>query len=93
MPDRLEHFLQNPKALSCGDRVCSKCIPDNYDEIVCRHCDQKNTIDLSKQSVVKVFQAILNANLKDLCGILENAKNKLEGKVVKHLHSFRIILN
>ncbi len=70
MPNRPEHFVSDPKFLSCGDYICSECIPNSCNEIKCARCNRINALNLSKQPLVKALDKLFEINLKELSEML-----------------------
>jgi hypothetical protein len=87
MPDKPEHFVQDPKLLSCGHPICNQCITDklggNFIGIVCVQCKQSNVLDLKTIPILTFSKTMLEMGLTDFSKILqtklESLRKKIEG--------------
>jgi hypothetical protein len=82
MPRTPGHFVEKPKALSCGHFVCSQCANEQI-EIKCKRCDKINFNDMARASITKLVEITLNKTLNETSGVLyselEAIKHKIEG--------------
>ena len=79
-----EHFVKEPKLLSCGHPVCQMCIEHTAnDEIKCSRCNKVNTLDLDTAPLVPKAEKMIESNLEQLSKVLygkiKNAENEIEG--------------
>jgi hypothetical protein len=79
-PERPDHFVREPKFLSCGDHVCSKCIGAEY-KIIFTNCKQENTVDLKKAAVNKFMEKHIELAMKDISQALHSDLIKTEDEI------------
>ena len=82
-----EHFVKEPKFLSCGHPVCQICTKyhtNNDDEIKCSRCNKINTLDLDTYPWVRMAATMIELNLeqmsKALYSQIKNAENEMTGE-------------
>ena len=79
-----EHFVKEPRLLSCGHAVCQKCIKSRTnDEIECSRCNMVNTFDLDTAPLVSMAATMIESHLEQLSKALysqiTHAENETEG--------------
>jgi hypothetical protein len=81
-----EHYVKEPKSLSCGHPVCQMCIKyhtNGDDGIKCSRCNKVNSFDLDTAPLVTMATTMIESHLehlsKALYGQITNAENEIEG--------------
>ncbi len=81
-----EHFVEEPKLLSCGHPVCQMCIEyrtNCEDDMKCSRCSKVNSSDLDTVPLVPMASTIIESHLeqlsKALYGQIKHAENEIEG--------------
>ncbi len=77
MPGTSDHFAEEPKALSCGDYVCSKCIISQTG-IECKRCSKTNECDLAKVPVIKLVRSFIDVKMNEASEALYNMLRTVE---------------
>ncbi len=76
------HYVYEPKALSCGHYICSRCV--KRFEQKCAKCNKINQTDLNTQGTSQMVQMLIKANLKFLSESvyvkLNDINNEIKGK-------------
>jgi hypothetical protein len=79
-----EHFVKEPKLLSCGHPACQMCIENKTnDEIKCYRCNKVNSLDLDTAPLVSMAETMIESNLEHLSKALnsqiKNSENEIGG--------------
>ncbi len=84
--DAWGHFVEEPKVLSCGHFVCTKCI-GHVKQITCKRCNQLNSFDLSISPTIKAIEAFIESNMatysRMLYDKLASIQDEIKGTVIK----------
>jgi hypothetical protein len=67
IPNKIEHFVYDPKLLSCGHSICTNCLLEVKNKTInCNRCNQLNESELIEQPVSTALKKFIDANCKDM---------------------------
>jgi hypothetical protein len=81
-----DHFVKEPKLLSCGHPACQMCInyrADDDDEIICSRCNNVNSLDLDTVPLVKNKATMIESNLEQLSKALNGQNMNVENEITR----------
>ncbi len=77
-----EHFVKEPKFLSCGHPVCQMCIKyRTNNEIQCSRCNKVNSLDLDTAPLVPMVAMMIESHLEQLSKALSNQITNAENEI------------